>query len=245
MPLPKFVTDHVGNVLSWTDPGGRKLLHPAFGMPEGRLPGGLYLDAPISGEVAQTPAWRGVKLPNYGIIRGLSRLYPVISDHEGNSRYRSFEMDIEAREAYQWSFRLHSRINLAPNGHALDYQFKISRNERCRAVTPMPLAYGLQSYFPTTGKKWSVYERGQVLIDSGTEVNTERIFDLKESLVYLQVDQGIYWLRLQGYDQVVVWSDQPDKYICLKPKAGIRKDISLRPNSWSKAWCRIEFVPAY
>jgi galactose mutarotase-like enzyme len=236
-------TNRLGGIVRWQSATGCDIFYPVTTTAEGMERGGAFLAAPVLGNVPDTEAWTGVKLPTHGFFRKLPPGYPVISDHDQHEPYQTFDIDLHASEDYPWSFSVYTKVH-SDNLSEMSYWVTIKRSEVCRNKRPMPLSGGLHPYFATDGAGWRLYLDGRCIADSTQSYALSKSFALRRGQdLVLQTVVGTAKLRLTGFNQVMVWSDQPTHYICVAPVFGRLEDVLLAPGHIKTCSCLIDFTP--
>lgn len=236
-------TDRFGTIKNWKTPDQRDILYPERVISPNKKRGGSFLAAPVFGKVPETVAWRGVNLPQHGLIRPLRYDYPVVSDHSEKEMYQSFSIDLPARESYPWSHQVSHRIALERHPTLLLQQWlTITRVENCPTKRMMPLSFGLHPYFATYGEYWQLFSQGMAVCagDRHTDLRKSRQIDvdLVGAVLYWQLSE--YWtikIELRGFDQVNVWTDASNHYVCIEPTYGRRDEVLLARGQSVRASC--------
>ena len=240
MNQANFAADRFSTITKWRSTKGINIIYPKHQTPEGKGRGECFLAAPVFGEVPQN--WKNVDLPRHGLIRNLPTNYPAVSSLEVKTGTRFLELNIPPREGYPWGITVGVMLEHL-NPHQVDYWVSVHRQQDCGNKRLMPLSFGLHPYFATHGNIWRIISGNTEVTDSRHCHKNAKYFDcVRGQSIYLQTSQGTVKLELRQFDRFVIWSDNPEEYICIEPTLGLRQELLLEPGVMKHGGCRMEFI---
>ena len=241
MNQDNLTADRFGSITKWTSPKGINIIYPKHQTPGGKVRGECFVAAPVFGEVPQTPAWAGVRLPRHGLTPTLPDKDSVISTVNVDAKTLYVDYNIPGTEEYPWGFAISTTL-YSQSCSQVDYWVSVHRQQDCVNKRLMPLSFGLHPYFATHGESWKILLGDKLVADSSLSYAKAESFDcVRNQQVFLHTIHGIVKLELKEFDRLVIWSDNPKEYICIELTLGRRQKLLLAPGTMKHGGCSIQY----
>lgn len=188
---------------------------------------------PIVGQVQDQPAWSGVKLPRHGIMR--SHEFTLKGDlRENHTRMTSvytYEFRIPPCDQYPWAYQVMVSARFRHEADILQYHIEVKRSPYCDNKMLMPLSFGFSFYIATHGQSCAVRNGQEEVLsfDRLLRRDGER-FSTNLTPLTVETDHGYLLISQQTiFDDVELWSREPESYLNVVVSAGRRGAMTLRP----------------
>jgi hypothetical protein len=226
-----------GTIHSWRPSGmSRSIIYPERkevigGTTKDR--GGAYVCSPIFGSVPKTERYHDINLPRHGLVR----------QHETQARVTQINMGgLISNLAFKepWQHQVSLSVLVSNDGKNLRHTVQV-RNDDGQA---MPLSLGFHPYFSTNGRPFEIRHGGdgQRIRSRDIKLAVPLFITLgRKKTVSLCVNGALIFLTMQGYTHICIWTDNPEKYICVEP---VRRhsqggDLLLEKGKTQKVSCLI------
>ncbi len=212
-----------GSVLSWRPRGfPESLIFPPQDVMVGdgaRNRGGGFPCCPIFGPMPNSRPYAGISLPKHGLIRQ----HPFAKRPK---RLRRGQMKSVMWFYEPWDHSVGVRIAVSNNGYFLKHEITVRNNGR----SPMPISLGFHPYFSTDGRPFEIRHGNRSVKSESIQRDEPLFIRLKGAkLVSLFANGALITFTLTGYTDLCIWTDNPEKYICVEPvmKASHDGDLIL------------------
>ena len=175
--------------------------------------GGMELMFPFLGQ--QPHDVPGVSLGQHGFLRDL----PVTAFTQA-ANYIVAHLERPADDSFDWPTKF--LIKVEGTG---ERSFRLLAAVTNEGTSPMPAGFGLHPYFDTgLGKPFSVHADGIRLLDQDDVLANNAFAVPADGLVIRTCHGDIHVTSgLRSFDEVVLWTDQIQTYICAEPRTSPAK----------------------
>lgn len=211
------ISDEFPTVTSWNVEGVDILFPEQNLLIDGKQKqrGGIPICFPNFGKPVN---YKGIEIPQHGFLRDTKNtLYPT------QSRDNNFVTMIGEVGAYgvHYAMNIKMQVHNHFNIPTLTQTIYVASGD---SLEKMPLCLGFHPYFKVNRKYLNFVRDGKAMnmdLFAGQVVSAQK-FDFKNVFV-VQLDEklsvGITCLGdfVTGQQQICIWSDRPDEYICIEP----------------------------
>lgn len=231
-----------GTLTAW-DEGGHPVLHPLHDAPGGAPRGGAPVCVPIFSALPPDMRRAGCDLPLHGLAARMER-----DTDAGTSGPLTARLRHRADRVFEWDFD--AEIAVTPSGAGLEHRLEVRRAPNCATRAGMPLSLGWHPYFATDGRDFTVGIDGWRLDRAAIGPGASLIFfsdsEGPPGPVTLRTAHGRLSMTFPAdtaYDRVCVWTDAPDRYLCIEPIMGYLRfghpGWLLEPGESRRATCHL------
>ncbi len=223
-------------IIEWTD-----ILYPKTMISDEKSRGGCFIAVPVFGTPPETGLWQKTNLPKHGLVRLLRN--GTHRELGGKDTVTVTEQrEFMADDQFPWTHMVSSTIIYNAEQCAFAHSLCISRGVSVNDEGPMPLSFGLHPYLATHGEPFEVKFGNTVIADESTDYTAVQ---MKCSMLGLTLEtvRGTVEITPRGYDQWVIWTDDPTKYVCIEPIRGRLDSLVLPQNEQVEAYCGIRYTP--
>lgn len=235
-----LILDQNNAIIGWQDNFGQNILFPKQEL-GGKIRGGAHACAPVFGIIPYGQSkWGNSKLPRHGLFR-LDKAESSFSLENlvggGCSRTKFYD----PTEEYPYSFMVEEVFkDFSSEGLVrLDYSLKVKRDHGCEADESMPVSLGWHPYFATHGEEFGVYLNNRPQIRETDQTNPAAEFDYFDQRVILETKKHTFKFEFYGTSNIVVWSDDKSRYICIEATSGTDSPHQLMPGNSTYIGIRI------
>lgn len=218
-----------GALLKWTASNGTGLLYPQETTNRGssrNTRGNSHVCCPIFGKMPDGKLYEDLQLPNHGFARdgGWYDRNPI--QVEQTAHFLTTELTCYNKKLFPWNHTLQvSYEQLNASDDVLRQATTVERLPSCKNLKKMPLSLGFHPYFATHGISLFILEFGATTLSSSEDFPrpSEALWipraDLNDEPLKLTLAHGSIEFSLAGgrYTHIVVWSDNPTRYVCVEP----------------------------
>jgi len=188
-----------------------------------KLRGGGYICFPF-GKTPKTKDYEDITLPPHGLPRTGQGLY--------KGRYYANPTGTSAELEYlkPWAHNIKVSIKPKDGNRTILHSVTITKNVEfdLRAKSYLPLSLGVHPFFSTNGKPFEIIYGDNQFKSDGIQVDKpffiNKVDDKKRLILKIGNSLVIFIKLIEGYDQFCVWTDFPDKYICVEPVTGVKDE---------------------
>jgi hypothetical protein len=229
-----FWNDHINN---------QNILHPKI--KDGcRLAG--FSCVPLVGQVPTEEAWEGVTLPRHGVLR--TRNHPLQKKHdEQHTKDSSIYLDtflVHGTPGYPWSYVVEQKTRFMYSADIVRCELMVTRSQYCQEVRPMPLSFGMSFYVATQGQHCLVQNGATEVFDSKRHLRREgERFRTNLSPLTVETELGNLLISQHTiFDDVELWSREPECYLSVAVSAGRREVMLLEPGQMRYGFVDLSYL---
>lgn len=226
--------DKFGQILAMRGRDGKDILYPHQKTGSGMTRGGASFVAPVFGSVPNTPEWEGVILPRHGIQALVTdREFQQLEVDQYGSQNHHFHFqkhdEAEASEyVYPWSFstKISCREKTLQGSGQIStvHGLNIRRDDHCDNKRQMPVACGLYAGFKLEEGEFTLEVDGLPTLFQEERLNRPSCIPLSiSSKIILKTPERTVRIRTVDFNECVVYSDNPQRYVYLAFAAGLRR----------------------
>ena len=230
-----LILDKDNNVLGFKDSRGLDILYPKQQLGES-LRGGTHICAPVYGQVPSSqPEWRDLMLPKHGLarIKGAEMSSVVATTAHGEQTATKF---FPAKPGYFFNFETKEFIKhsigetLLPNESVFEHALQVRRAMECPGAEKlMPVSLGWHPYFATHFDEFTLFINGTPAFTADSVTNPAAVYDFFGQSFVLKTKHHVFEFSFLGTEQIVIWSDDKTRYLCIEPTAYTQGAKLLRP----------------
>lgn len=217
MELIMLILNKHNDVLGWQDSHGVDIFFQQQRIGE-NLRGGAFPCVPQFGSVPTKPGWGSVKLPQHGMWR-------LLNYGNETRTYTSMGCECQAKsytqpEGYPFDFQAEERFRLSQLSREtilLEHSVTVLRSSKCPNDKLMPWMPGWHPYFATHGEPFEVWVGRTVPLTEDTPLDPAATYDFFGQPVKLLTKRHEIVFFFQDIKEVVVWTDNKKKYVCIEP----------------------------
>jgi hypothetical protein len=214
-----YILDGNGT-LTWWDMYNEEILFPEQEIViagQNKLRGGAPVCSPIFGPQPKSPAYKGLDLPQHGLIR-LGENSEHCSEVESSPKGGRITFIHDTPWPHETLIEIVNESDM--NKEVLIHSLTVSY----LGDVSMPLSMGFHPYFATYNKPFSIRYNGVDKKSADIEHNTPFFLkksventilslNLGHSLIEISIDEG-------DYEGFYIWTDSISQYICVEPVLG-------------------------
>lgn len=239
-----IATNEFGQILAIQGKDGKNILFPHCKVGE-KNRGGAFAIAPVFGCVPATQVWKGVNLPKHGFLRETAAEHFAghSVDEFGNQNY---EFHFHSSKEYPWGFSSiisHRELPEPKDLFSGIFSFKHThtKDNASGGMRLMPISHGWHPYFSMDGDINFTVEVDGKVVPLGDDVSIPVILPLDvTSLIVLTTARRQVTIKTMQFTEVVLWSDNLRKRICIEPVQGLRNPVLLFPGQSTNPWCQVD-----
>ena len=230
-----LILSQLNDILGFKDSRGIDIFYPNQRLGES-VRGGAHICAPVFGHVPSTqPEWRDLMQPRHGLarIKGAEMSGFVQTTANGEQTVTKF---FPAKPGYFYNFETREYLKhifgeaLLPNESVLEHSFQLRRAAECpSADKPMPVSLGWHPYFATHNEEFTLFINGTSAVTSDSVTKPAAVYDYFGQTFVLKTKHHVFEFTFFGVEQIVIWSDDKTRYLCLEPTAYTEKARLLQP----------------
>lgn len=192
--------------------------------------GGCFAAAPIFGATPKDVPW---KLPQHGPVRslgGISGRQHLISQKINSSGgYWEYRFVFPTSRDFPWSYFVFLSLEYNRPEEKLAQTMRIVRAADCQNNESMPVSGGFHPYFATAGEPFVIHQQDEVFCDHTAAFHQSLRLSHEGGDVILERQDTIVTISCTGhFDQFNLWTDAPEKYVCVEPIGGRATPLRLR-----------------
>lgn len=246
-----------GTISQWRAENGTDILFPETKIRFGeklKLRGGAPVCVPNFGDAPTDGPYKGIQLPKHGLVRDC-RIDAEGKVSAGNTCFAQSlpEVDEDGKVSAGFIFTHPWTHDVWVSAEEDEFQGRLQLHHRISVGVElieddgMPCSVGFHPYFATHGDVFSLFYKDEQWSVDDLEVDKPFFVPHRYGEKFLiATSHGDVEIGLKsGYDGYYVWTDKPDRYICVEPVTAVWGEgyRILNPGEMLNCECILNYTP--